>query len=263
MGSDWWGSNEVAPFWCEGRPVKRLLRLDWETIAGVVAALAALVLHFLHVVEEGVLLAVILVLLALLLIRDFRRENQSERTDARAVRTEMVVRDIQSALTPPDCILIGPTGLRSIGERLAKGVQGEMLWFNVCLYMFRAQQPFDMMLRPAIENPRVTSIQFISDNSEKELWQSAVMPKVAACQGGNKVKEPLWRTLKEPVSFISTEAIPDGKIEALLSFWGEPFMARTASKGIPRYIFYIKKNSELVPRLMELERSYRIHSDTD
>lgn len=242
--------------------MKRLLRLDWETIAGVVAALAALVLHFLHYVEEGVLLAVALVLLALLLIRDFRREQQSERLDARTVRTEIVVGDIRSALTPPDCILVGPSGLRSLSEQFARRAQGDMVWFNVCLYMFRAQMPFDIMLRPAIENPRVTSIQFVSDRSEKELWQSAVVPKLAACPGGDKVKEPLWRTLKETVSHIIAET-GDGREEALVSFWGEPFMARTASKGIPRYIFYIKKHSDLVPRLRELERSYRIDSDAD
>lgn len=242
--------------------MKRLLRLDWEAVAGVVAALAALVLHFLHIVEEGVLLAVALVLLALLLIRDFRREHQSERTDACAVRTEIAVRDIQSALTPPDCILVGPPGLRSLGEQLARRAQGDMVWFNVCLYMFQAQLPFDIMLRPAIENPLVTSIQFVSDKSERELWQSAVMPKVTACPGGDKVKEPLWRTLQETVSFIIAETV-DGKGEALVSFWGEPFMARTAGKGIPRYIFYIQKHSELVPRLRELERSYRVRNEAD
>ena len=56
-----------------------------------------------------------------------------------------------------------------------------MLYFNVCLLMFRPQTLFDALLRPAIENPRVTAIQFILDESEKERWRDDVMPKIKAC----------------------------------------------------------------------------------
>lgn len=238
--------------------MKRLRNLDWEAIAGITAAMAALILHFLHIVDEGILLAMALVLMALLLIRDFRREHNVERVGACAARTELAVKDIQAALKAPDAILVGPSGLRSTSEQFVRRGQGEMTWFNVCLLMFRGQLVFDTLLRPAIENPRVTSIQFISNESEKNLWQSNMVPKLAACPGSEKVKEPLWRKLDETISFILAETISGDNPEALLSFWGEPFMVRSAGANVPRYIFHVQGHSELITRLKEQERSYRI-----
>jgi len=46
-------------------------------------------------------------------------------------------------------------------------------------------------------------------------------------------------------------------LTAHLSFWGEPFMARTAGVDVPRYIFHVQAHSELIGRLVELERRYR------
>ena len=243
-----------------GSYFKRIIRLDWDAIAGVIAALAALILHFLHIVEIGVLLAIALVLLALLLIRDFRREHHAERVIASSERTEAVVQDIKSALKPPDVILIGPSGLRSASKQFTQRGQGEITWFNVCLYMFHSQSTFDALLRPFIESPLITSIQFISDHSERELWESEVKTKAMVCPGCEKIKEPIWRDLKETVSFIFMETSSSGKGEALLSFWGEPFMSRSAGRDIPRYIFHVQEHSELLIRLKELERNYRIQS---
>jgi hypothetical protein len=60
--------------------LKRLISLDWDAIAGVLAAVTALVLRLLHLVEPGILVTIILVILALLLIRDLRRERGSCRS---------------------------------------------------------------------------------------------------------------------------------------------------------------------------------------
>jgi len=54
--------------------MKRIRQIDVEAIAGLTAAVIALVLHLLHVADEGVLLAIVLVILALILVRDLRRE---------------------------------------------------------------------------------------------------------------------------------------------------------------------------------------------
>jgi hypothetical protein len=123
--------------------------------------------------------------------------------------------------------------------------------------MFRPQALFDALLRPAIENPGITAIQFILDESEKERWRDEVMPKVKACTGSEKVRQPIWCTLHESVSFILAETGPDRRAEVLLSFWGEPFMARTTERDVPRYLFHVQSHSELITRLGELERSYR------
>lgn len=239
--------------------MKRLLKLDWDALAGIVAAVVALTLHFLHVVEEGVLLALSLVLLALLLIRDLRRESDAEKALDLAERTSTAVSRIDSAVQKPDVILVGPSQLVAESERFSSRARGDMVWFNVCLSMFRPQALFDRLLRPAIENPLVTSILFICDDREKTLWESQVEPKIRLCRSFDKVREPKWSSLSESVSFILSGS-ETGAMEGLLSFWGEPFMATSAERDVPRYIFLVPSKSELLPRLAELERDYRTRS---
>lgn len=237
--------------------MKRLREIDIETIAGVIAAITALVLHLLHIADEGLLLAIILVILALILIRDLRREAREEKQTAALDRTVGQIGDIHATLQPPDTLLIGPAGLRDESTRFGERAHGEMVWFNVCLAMFEPQSLFDRLLRPAIENPRVTKVTFILDETERARWRDAVLPKVAECSGADKVAEPIWGTVRESVSVIlaDTEA---GGVEALLSFWGEPFMGHRQGSGVPRYIFRVLHRSELVGHLRELERSYRL-----
>ena len=240
--------------------MKRILGTDWEAVAAATAAVVAIVLDLLHVVDEGVLLTVVMVILAIMVVRDLRRESREEQAVQQAARTEEALLKLQSYISPPDTILIGPRRLRLETERFAQRSQGEMVWFNVCLLMFAPRPLFDAMLRPAIENPRVTSIQFVLDAAEKERWQELVLPKVATCTGKEKVQEPRWCDLKESVSFIIAETQPDGAAEALLSFWGEPFMSRERGRDIPRYIFHVQSHSELVARLYEIDRLYRLHA---
>lgn len=242
----------------QNRPGSRLRTLDWEAVAGIVAAVAALVLHLLHIADEGLLLAVILVILGLTLLRDLRREDREEHLAALAERTESEVQRLGLAVSPADTVLVGPPHLRAESERFARRAQGEMTWFNVCLLMFVPQPLFDVLLRPAIENARVTSIQFVLDESERDRWREHVAPKVAACSGARKVREPHWCDLRESVSFILTATQPEGALECHLSFWGEPFMSHSAGQNVPRYIFHVQPHSELIGRLQELERGYRL-----
>jgi hypothetical protein len=167
---------------------------------------------------------------------------------------------VRAGMALPDAVLVGPRALRSESIRFALQARGEMLWFNVCLLMFVPQSLFDVLLRPAIENPRVTSILFTLDHSERERWQTAVMPKVAACSGHAKVREPLWCDLHESISFILAELEPSGNTEAHVSFWGEPFMSRITGEDVPRYIFHVQAHSELIGRLAELQRHYQVRS---
>jgi hypothetical protein len=241
-------------------PLDLLRNYDWDAIAGLVAAVAALVLHLLHVIEQDVVLSIILVVLAILLLRDLRDEGRDERMEELLERTHAGVEGMGAALTPPDAVLVGPRQLRKASEDFARRARGEMVWFNVCLLMFRPQSLFDSLLRPAIENPRVTAIQFVLDSAEQERWREDVMPKVRACPGAGKVLEPRWCSLNESVSFILADSEDSGRTEAQLSFWGEPFMARTPGHDVPRYIFHVQPHSELIPQLVELERAYRLRT---
>lgn len=234
--------------------LKRFLSYEWDAIAGIATAVVATILHLLHVVDERVMLPIVLALMALLFINFIRHARNNEVTAEQIDRTEHAVGKIQAGLTPPEVILVGPLHLRTANERFVKHIRGDAIWFNVCLSMYRPQALFDALLKPAVENPMVTSIEFVLDESQKELWQHVVRPKIADCVGHEKVREPRWRRLKKNVSFILADSqLSDGS-EALLSFWGEPFMAENAERQVPRFIFHVQKHSELLPHLVELER---------
>ena len=235
----------------------KLLRYDWDAIVGIVAAGAALVLHLLDVVHTDVLLAITLLVLALLLFRDLRREAQDETLIEQSERNASAIEGIVRGLRAPDVILLGPRQLRPASVSFARGAHGEMIWFNVCLLMFKPQSLFDALLRPALENPNVTGIQFVLDDSERERWADEVVPKSQATGHIEKLREPRWVPLKqEAVSFILADTA-EGATEAHLSFWGEPFMSRQPGFDIPRYVFHVQSHSELVARLVEMERQTR------
>ncbi len=235
--------------------IKKFLSYEWDAIAGVIAAVAAIILHLLHIVDEHVILPIVLALLGLLFINFMRHTSQNELTAEHVEKTERTVRRIQASLKTPEIILVGPRQLRSVSEQFSHHMRGDAIWYNVCLSMYRPQPLFDALLRPAIENPLVTSIQFVLDESQKDLWKEVVLPKIAACAGSSKVREPYWCTLAKNTSFIIADNHQSDGAEALLSFWGEPFMAQSTERDIPRFIFHVQKNSELLPHLMELVRS--------
>ena len=234
--------------------LKRFLSYEWDAIAGIATAVVATILHLLHVVDERVMLPIVLALMALLFINFMRHARNNEITAERVDRTEHAVGKIQAGLKLPEVILVGPQHVRTANERFVKHMRGDTIWFNVCLSMYRPQPLFDALLKPAVENPMVTSIEFVLDESQKELWQQVVQPKIAGCVGHEKVREPRWRRLKKNVSFILADSHLSDGTEALLSFWGEPFMAESVERQVPRFIFHVQKHSELLPHLVELER---------
>lgn len=241
-----------------GDDMKTLLKLEWELISGLIAAVTALVLHFLGIGDEEVLLVVAVVLMALLFLRTMRQEQRIDKILEEISETDRIVADIGNSLKPPEIVLLGPQRLRAESERFCRNAQGDMLLFHVCLLMFRSQALFDLMLRPAVENPRVTSIRFVLNEKQRELWDTEIVPKLNQCKGREKVLPPQWASIEETISFIMSNTGEGGSSECLVSFWGEPFMAYTLEQGIPRYIIHVRSHSELIPRLVELERKYRL-----
>lgn len=235
--------------------IKNILSFEWDAIAGIVAAVVAIVLHLLHVVDEHIILPIVLALMALLFINFMRHTRNNELTAEQVDRTAHAVDRIQSELTPPEVILVGPRHLRSANEHFIQRMSGDTIWFNVCLSMYQPPLLFDALLRPALDNPLVSSIQFILDDSQKDLWQQVVQPKIAGCAGNAKVREPRWYRISKTVSFILADSQVSGGTEALLSFWGEPFMAQATGRDVPRFVFHVQRHSELLPHLLELERS--------
>ena len=238
--------------------LKRIVGFDWETLAGLIAAVTAIVLHFLHIVAPDVLLVIAVILMALLFLRDVRREREDERVIAILERNEQLITRLQAELKPPEMDVIGPAHIRDASERFSREAYGEMIWFHVCLLMFKPQWLFDVMLRPAIENPAVTRILFVIDPAQRDLWHDHVLPKVQECSGREKVVEPHWVELDESVSIILSANSVSRQTECLLSFWGEPFMSHAVGRDVPRYVCHVKGHSELAIHLHELIRKYRL-----
>ena len=192
--------------------IKRFLSLEWDAIAGIVAAVVAIILHTLHIVDEHVILPLVLGLIALLFINFMRHTRNNELTAEQVDHTAHTVNSIQSALKHPDVILIGSRHLRSANEQFIKHMSGDTIWFNVCLSMYKPQPLFDALLRPAVENPMVSSIQFVLNESQRNLWLQFIQPQIAACSGNAKVREPRWCNLTKTLSFIVADSQLNGEI---------------------------------------------------
>ena len=203
------------------------------------------------------MLSVVLALIALLFINFMRHTRNNEITAEQVDRTESEVRKIHAGLELPEVVLVGPRHLRTNHEQFLKHMKGDSIWFNVCLSMYKPQALFDALLRPAIENPTVLSIQFILDSRQKDVWRETILPKISTCTGHEKVHEPRWCSLEKNISFILADSHASEGTEALLSFWGEPFMARQPGFDIPRYVFHVQAHSPLIPQLIELDRRMR------
>lgn len=235
--------------------LRRFLSYEWDAIAGILAAVAAIILHLLHVVDERVVLPILLALLALLFINFMRHARNNEITAEQVEKTQREVSRIAAAVEPPEVVLAGPRRLAAVNATFLQQMQGDTVWYNVCLSMYAPAEPFDRLLRPAVDNPRVDSIQFVLDEGQREIWDRQVLPRIKACPGSHKVREPRWRQLPKNLSFILADSSQSGRTEALLSFWGEPFMAQATDRKLPRYVFHVQPHAELLTHLIELERS--------
>ena len=235
--------------------LKQFLKFEWDAIAGIIAAVIAIILHLLHIVDEQTILLILLALVGLLFINFLRHAKENEITAEKVTETAHRIKKIQGAIAPPDVILVGPRHLRSAHEQFLLNLSGETIWFNVCLTMYQTQPLFDALLKPVLENNKVTSIQFVLDKGQQQIWQQTVLPMIIACNARTKIREPLWRDLNNPVSFILGDSALSGETEALLSFWGAPFMAQTVGHEVPRYIFHVQRRSELLPHLEDLVRT--------
>jgi hypothetical protein len=238
--------------------LRRIRNTEWETIAGVLAAVVAIVLHFLHLTDVNVLRVITLMLVALIFLRELRHESQWESMASASKKMTRLLEELVRSSHPSDLRLIGPTELASATGGFAERGRGGVVWFNACLAMLESQEAFDAILRPFIENPEIRSIRFVLKDTEKQRWETAVVPKLRECDQNGKVEPPRWAPLDSPISFVLEDvAGGNGKTEALLSFWGEPFMTLHRHRSVPGYLIHVNERSELIGRLKEMEWSER------
>lgn len=106
---------------------------------------------------------------------------------------------------------------------------------------------------------KFAGFRLILDKSQREHWHAQVEATLASYQGRGIVTPPTWADLDSGVSFVLAETDTiGGKAEALVSFWGEPFMAVHHDRRTPGYIIHVREHSELIGRLREVERAFRM-----
>lgn len=96
---------------------RRVQELEWDAIAAVIAVLVAFVLNLLQVANTEILVTVALVLVALLLVRDLRREAGDLRTELALGELKVDAERIRALLATPGIVLIGPRQLRAASWR--------------------------------------------------------------------------------------------------------------------------------------------------
>jgi hypothetical protein len=236
-----------------------LRKYEWVAIAGLIAAVAAIVMHFLLVTDVNILRVITLMLVALLFLRDLRTEGRWDSLESESRVSRRLLEDIKATTHPAEIDLVGPGQLRRATSQFAERAQGDVIWFNACPEMLENTGLGDAILKPFLANPEVTAIRSVLDHRQRERWEARVQVTLEACQGRGKVAPPTWADLDSGVSFVIAETdVVAGKTEALVSFWGEPFMAAHHDRRIPGYIIHVREHSELIGRLREVERASRL-----
>ena len=238
---------------------RRLLRIDWDVVAGIIAALVAMLLSFMGLVSETVGLGIILLLCALLLTRDLRGEAREIRMFDKLDLVKRQLVGLTDAVKPSDIQLIGPKKMRQGYVNFATALHGDVRWFNACCRMFRRQEVFDATLRPLIDNPNVTSIRLMCRPEEQQNWKSDVLPKLRKCENGDKVHEPSWGAIRGNISFLIGDIDGDGRNEALVSILDEPFAAYNVGPTVPRFLLRAFSACDLMAHLEEVVR----HASSD
>lgn len=236
---------------------------NWELVAVVIAGFLGLVLHAIGVIhDDTILISLILFLLCLYIMRDMSFETANEE---RIKGVYEKLKSIESRLEDSEVELILPQNIASATNEFYSRNRGEIWMFNMCMKMYGKKELFNRVLKPIIDGENAKDIQFIVDNKEKDAWNNNVIPLINECKNKKKVLPPIFSDITEPIAFqmIRTGDEKDLR-EALISIWGEPFMAGHGRDGglnevhHPRYVFHIKSHSEIIPRLKELFLRYKL-----
>lgn len=229
------------------------LRVDWDVVAGIMAALVAMLLSFMGLVSETVGRGIILLLCALLLIRDLRGEAREIRMFDKLDVIKRHVTNLAAA-KQADIHLVGPKRMRQEFADFATTVYGEVRWYNACCRMFRRQEVFNATLRPFLDNPNVTAITLLCRPEERQFWLTDLAPKLRKCDHGEKVRPPMWGPIHTNVSFVLGDVDGDGRDEAVISIIEEPFAASNQGPAVPRFLVRVFSHCDLIAPLEDMSR---------
>jgi hypothetical protein len=235
--------------------LRRLITVEWDTLAGVVAALLAMLLSFFGLVSEVTMQAILLLLAGMILLRELRNDSRAATHAEHLDCLRQDVRDIREKVGTTDLIVITSAALRHEFQDFARHLTGRVTWYNACCRMFHRQEVFEGTLGRLITNPGITAIEMLCDECERHAWETDVVLQVQRHGGAGKVREPVWAHMPPTISFLVGEHVEYGRPQALMAIMEEPFASQGSGLSVPRYLFRIQNHSDILTDMAELARS--------
>ena len=236
--------------------IKKLLKTDWEIIAGITTAVAVIVLKFLHLVHEETMLTLAVVLLAGLFLRELRKESVIDTLmkDIGELQAGMKLLTVHQA--EQGSSLVTPAALYDAMCAFSRRAQGVCVFKHINPFMFKKDNHFDAFLKPMLESDAVSEVIFIIIENDKDNYDLYVREKVDACEGGTKVAEPIVSENPDGNGIISCNCGLSEEFEALITFFSEPFMVKYGENWVPKFALHVLPDSEVSKSVSDIVRRY-------
>lgn len=234
--------------------LRRLIAVEWDTLAGIAAAFVAMVLSIFGIVSDVTVRAILLLLAALILLHELRTDSRG------AVHAEHLdcmrqdLRDLREKIGTTDLVVITPLALRREFCDFAAHLCGRVTWYNACCRMFHRREVFDGTLGQLLDNPEITALVLLCDEREREAWFGDVAARVQRHAGAEKLQTPLWADIPTTVSFLMGEHREYKRPQALMAIMEEPFASHGNGLSVPRYLFRIQNHSDILMAMAEVAR---------
>jgi len=235
---------------------KKLLKADWEIFAGLAAAIAVIVLKFLHLIHVETMLTLAIVMLAGLFLRELRRETVIDKFIEDIADIQMSVKQLTLAQADQGSSLITPAAMNVAMSTFSKRACGTCVFKHVSPFMFKKDANFNAFLKPMLERDAVNEVIFIIMHDEKETYDRYVRSKIDACEGGSKVAEVITADNPDANGIIACNCGLTEGFEALITFFSEPFMIKIGEHMVPKFALHVLPNSEVSNLVSDNVRRY-------
>lgn len=236
--------------------LKKLLKTDWEIIAGLAAAVAVIILKLLHLVEAETMLTLAVVLLAGLFMRELRREAVIDKFAENIDKTQAGVQQLMVHYADQGSSLVTPAGMHDAMCAFSRRATGVCVFKHVSPFMFKKQTNFDSFLQPMLEHDAVSEVIFIIHDDEEESFKLHVKQKADAVDGGSKVTEPILAENSDANGIIACNCGLTEGFEALITFFSEPFMVQYGGNWVPKFALHVLPESEVANLVSDNVRKY-------
>jgi hypothetical protein len=236
--------------------VKKLLKTDWEIVAGLLAAVGVIVLKFLHIVDEETMLTLAIVLLAGLFLRELRRELVFDKFAENLNEIEASVKQLTVHYADQGSTLVTPSAMNDSMCAFSQRAKGVCVFKHVSPFMFNKVSHFNGFLKPMLEHDAVSEVIFIINDDEKDDYNRYVKAKIDTCDGATKVAEVITAENTDGNGIIAFNCGLSEGFEALITFFSEPFMVKYNENWVPKFAMHVLPDSEVAKIISDNIRKY-------